>query len=357
MNQEDIRSGLDESLSGLYLTDARKQTLCDEIAGGKKMKKKAAVSLTLVFAMVLLTVSAVAAGVLVWQNVSDPVAQIEKASGEYENWTDEDKVELVRILAENEVIELTEDEKTVLDESVSMEERGKMADQIFLNWYGGDAGNVSLAGILEAIHGDMASWSPEDLVWYNEMLARNGLKTDETNYTLSEEGEITEEEAIAAARKLIVETYGIDDAVLDTAKNVSRVMEAEKPYYANGNQERRVWSIIFQETSEGTFHADILANGQPYGSHGNWEGSPYVLVPGDGDLSEEAAVSAAKEALGKAADGAEVKAYLYLCDLAQEEGSPIELGDRLWNVTFTRDGATVGIAIVKQDGTVITDPE
>lgn len=350
-----IRDSLNENLSGLYISRQRHAELMNDIVGGKKVKKK--LSLGLVLALALILAATVALAVTCWKNIANDVAAMESEHGFYETWATEDKVALIRLLSESAVLPPDDAVNRVLNGELPEAERGALADKVMTEWTSGSIDTVTLESVLEKLHGTMDTWTMEEKVWYNQMLADNGLLTREaTSYALPREGDASQEEAVWAAMETFHAAFGVSVETLGHGRVEAtfECMDADvsDDYYVDYKKGDFIWSVIVHaeprgedDPPYGLYHADLTNTGSviAYTAVGVSEHSQPIryLVPRQDDMTRDAAVNKAKKALRDTYALTEddltryaVDAYFWRFDRMPEEGSAYAWNDRLWTVLF-----------------------
>ena len=273
------------------------------------------------------------AATLLWKDAGEIVAPLEGRNGYYDNWNLEAKIELVEALVDlGELRDNADAERFLSDSSMSAKEKEALCDQIMTSYANGQPDTVTLLSILEKLHGDMSTWSMEDLVWYNALLQKNDMLSDEDeNYVLPFGGELTEEQAIQTAKDFLIakDAQGLEKAQIEA-------MMTEV------NDGLRIWSV--------TFRPDI--DNLPYGGACNVTETSYgeivsytmpdlypVFITGtlpDTDaISEETALTLGKKEIASQLNTteeklSEIRVYFGYIDLADEETAHAKLNEHVW---------------------------
>lgn len=207
--ENSIRREIDAELSFLDSRPSLHYEIMREIKGEKKVKRK--ISVGLVFALVLMLLSAVALAYTLSRQYFEDVAQLQFDSGYYDDWGWEEKQTMVDILQKHGLLSNGEAAamKTEADVDAYMIER-----------YGIDGRSdvIGLWGILETELGPINTWSLEQKAWYTEMQIEIGLLTkdnDDNICALPEKDDTQPDEAIAIAKAAIIEAYGLEADALD----------------------------------------------------------------------------------------------------------------------------------------------
>lgn len=330
--------------------------------GGMDARKKISVGFVLAITAILALTSAVAA-TLLWRNAGEKIAPMEGKNGSYATWNTEAKLELLQALYDlGELKDNPDTERVLGDADRGDVEKNELCDRILSAYVHGSIDTVSLLSVLETLHGDMSTWSMEDLVWYNELLSENEMLSDEdTNYVLAQDGEVTQEQAVESARTFLI-SKGAEN--LERAQiEATFYEETEDRFYGKTQiswKGRRVWSVVFRRKDEqsnnvGTFHADVAVDGSII-TYSLPEFAPVFIT---GLLPDMDAISDAKAIeLGASAIAAEqavstenmkdIRAFFGYIDLDDEEAAHAKLGERVWLVNTDE-----GYALVSREGEVL----
>lgn len=326
-----VRHSIDSGLSSIK-SDPR---LAQRIIASEEEKpvvKKMATSFIVVLALMAITITAFAA-TLLWKDAGEKVAPLESRNGYYDTWNPEAKIELVKALIDlGELKENADAERLLNDSSMSAEEKEALCDQIMTSYVNGEPDTVTLLSILEKLRGDMSTWSMEDLVWYNDLLQKNDMLSDEDeNYVLPIGGELTEEQAIQTAKDFLI------------AKGAQGLKKAQiEAMMTEANDGLRTWSI--------TFRPDI--DNLPYGGACNVTETSYGkivsysmpdlypvfvtgILPDTDAISEEAALTLGKKEIASRLNTTEeklsgIRVYFGYINLADEETAHAKLNEHVW---------------------------
>lgn len=167
-NEQLIRAEIEKELSFLDGRPSLHHSIMQEIRGEKAVKKKLSVSL--VFALVIMAISAVALAYTLSRQYFEDVAQLQFDSGYYDDWSWQEKQKMVEILQKHGLI--------------SKEEAGKMkteaaVDAYMIERYGidGRSDTIGLWSILERELGEIRTWTLEQKAWYTDMQIEIGILT------------------------------------------------------------------------------------------------------------------------------------------------------------------------------------
>lgn len=298
----------------------------------KPVVKKMATSFIVVLALMAITITAFAA-TLLWKDAGEKVAPLESRNGYYDTWNPEAKIELVKALIDlGELKENADAERLLNDSSMSVEEKEALCDQIMTSYVNGEPDTVTLLSILEKLRGDMSTWSMEDLVWYNDLLQKNDmLSNEDENFVLPISGELTEEQAIQTAKDFLI------------AKDAQSLEKAQiEAMMTEDNDGLRTWSV--------TFRPDI--DNLPYGGACNVTETSYGeivsysmpdlypvfvtgILPDTDAISEEAALTLGKKEIASRLNTTEeklsgIRVYFGYINLADEETAHAKLNEHVW---------------------------
>lgn len=326
--------------------------------GYRSMKATTKLALTMLIVLVLMATTALAT-TLLWQDAGEKLAPLESENGYYETWNTEAKLELVRTLyALGELAGNPDAEKLLNSATLPDAEKDALCDSIMSAYVNGSPDTVTLLSILEKLHGDMSTWSMEEKVWYNELLAANDLlSAEDTNYVLPQTWEITQEQAVDAARAFLTDKGAKD---LEKAQIEATMYEETDDHFYGETQisqkGRRVWSIVFRLEDAalpygGTCQADIAADGSVItytlpdliplfvtGVLPDTDALPEAQAVETGMKAIAAQLSMAQDEVG------ETKAFFGYINLADEEAAHAKLGQHVWVIATEKAYALVNPA-------------
>lgn len=155
------------------------------------MKRKLTVGWVLVLALMLFTVTAVAAVLLSGKDFVNQFLAPMSSKTEEEQWS-EAELSQILALAEENGVEITDEILAAMESNdpVYKEELLRLFMKIDLGFY-------------------PAAWPLEEQSWYDELLVKYGLAEERTRF-LPTEGETSQEEALNIARKYILDKWSID---------------------------------------------------------------------------------------------------------------------------------------------------
>ncbi len=203
-----IRREIDAELAFLDSRPSLHHDIMCEIKGERIVKKK--ISVALVFALMLL-LSAVALAYTLSREYFEDVAQLQFASGYYDDWGWEEKQKMVEILEKHGLISA--------GEAAAMKAEADV-DAYMIDRYGIDGRSdvIGLWGILEKELGDISTWTLEQKAWYTDMQIEIGLLTkdnDDFICALPGENDVQPEAAVEIAKAAVIEAYELMPDALD----------------------------------------------------------------------------------------------------------------------------------------------
>lgn len=212
MTENQLRHALQRSLSSPLPAQTRTAVLATIREKEKPMKKK--ISMGLVLALIIVTLSAVAMAWSLSRQYFEDVAQLQFSSGYYDDWGLAEKQAMVGLLQEHGLI--------TADQAAAMQDEAAI-DRYMIDRYGvhGRSDVIGLTSILEKELGSMDTWTQPTWVWYSQMNADVGLLTehnDDNYHFMPGDEAISEAEAIAAARRLLEQQHDLPEGSLDDAQ-------------------------------------------------------------------------------------------------------------------------------------------
>lgn len=180
-----LKRAIDTDLSGLRLSQQQRADLLENALEEKKVKKK--LSLAFVFVITLLLIAAAALAFSISQHYFEGIAQLEANHGYYDEWSLAEKIDMLNLMKEYDVISDSAEVDALLNGSTGDAERETQIDAFMSAKYGinGRTDVITLAGILQQELGDMHKWTQEQKVWYSRLMIENGIMgTDENIYQM-----------------------------------------------------------------------------------------------------------------------------------------------------------------------------
>ena len=238
MNKRQVQDAMNKGFSHLEFTGDHQREVLSRVRGEKPVKRK--LSVGLVFAVVLLLVAfAAVAATLLWENYAAQVKRTENEQGTYVHWQTKDKIDLVKALIEMGYVEETDETDRLFDSSASEEDVHIIADQLLMDLTQRDAGDISAAEITYAVMGYFTAWTPEQRVWWQELMGYESGAVD--TFVRPGSHDISEEDAIRIAKNRLIEAYGFERDYFDK----DHVDASADLYTTNNRPDYRRWMVIF----------------------------------------------------------------------------------------------------------------
>lgn len=231
-----LKRAIDTDLSGLRLSQQQRADLLENALEGKKVKKKLSLAFMLVITLLLIAAAALAFSIS--QHYFEGIAQLEAKHGYYDEWSLSEKIDMLNLMKEYDVISDSAEVDALLNGSMGDAERETQIDAFMSAKYGinGRTDVITLAGILQQELGDMHEWTQEQKVWYSQLMIENGIMgTDEDIYQMPLDSDVQPDEAIAIARTEIMRAWALSDDDLAgytaTWEFRAHVTEKDNAYY------------------------------------------------------------------------------------------------------------------------------
>lgn len=243
MTDRQFKYIVDTGLSDIQMTESRKLKIMHIIKGEKVVKRK--ISFSLVLALVIITVAAVAiAASVVWENYAAQVKQTEHEQGRYAIWPIKDKVELIRVLVDNDYIEASSITDRVFDSSTPEAEVHQFADQLLVELtQAKNANEINLDMLTYSLMGFSETWAPEQRVWWQKITNMyRGDQVENDIFIIAGPEDLPEEEAIQIAKEAILNSFEFPADYFDKQTRVVADF-----YVTKQRPDYRRWSVIFEK--------------------------------------------------------------------------------------------------------------
>ena len=234
--EERIQHSLNAELSG-FCTSAWQRERCFENAtGGRNVKRKIPAALVLAAALLLLTVTALAAVLLSPREIVEEIAVPMAQGNTQENYSYDEMKQLITALNENGI---------TLDE-------GSRLMQAFHAGHGFWERDAVREICLAAFGADEGAWSVEQKHWHGEMMVAIGAYGMNVNL-IPGEGDMSIEEARAYAVRALKEAYGAElpeqsDDAWTVYESFSLGLDLETGSYP---PEKAEWGFVYNDRSTG----------------------------------------------------------------------------------------------------------
>ena len=224
-----IQQAVDHHARNVQPTPFLAQWIVNQERTEIKLKKKASVSLIFAIVLLLVTATALAAALLSPKEVVEQVAVPLAQGSRQQNYTHEELAELIRTLNENGI---------TLDE-------GSRIMQAFQAGRGYWERDTIEEICLEAFGRDESQWTLEQSHWFGEMMTAIGAWRHNI-WLLPEGDEISQAQAQARAASLLKETYGVElpaesDGAWEVTSAFELVWDDETDTYPRENARWSIW--------------------------------------------------------------------------------------------------------------------
>lgn len=331
-----VQQVFDSSLSGIQDDPWMAQRVLNNASrtkerGGITIRKRTIIPVILMILLLLGTV-AYAATVLL-NSMFESVIDMEIDQGAFCSWSLDEKIALIDLLSENGWDFSTADIDTLHSEQTPIETKEKLATQMITEHFGREDA-ISHFDIIEKVKGPMSTWSLEDKAWYSSYIRTKKTMIDSWQDVLPGKDDLSTVEIIEIAKKAILDAHSITERELDdrivsvdffiTDKHPEprwRVAWLRDPY---GMSE---YTVLITRKGEITEDPDLeiytpeymahliqnpqnknytVDNSYPRGRQEQWSILDKAKwlgeangIPSEKEISEEAAVAIAQEALQK----------------------------------------------------------
>ncbi len=245
MNQEQLRerihAGIDRHCAPLIADPYRVQRVLNaaQREGEQVVKKKLSVSLVLVMVIVLFTAAALA--VVTIRETGRLFAQTEQENGDYVDWPAEKKAMVVSALIEEGYIKETTERKQLREGTLTQKDAARIADEAIAEFTGENAQHATFLSVMSAAWGSFEQWSQEQKAWYSQVMADTGAQMDGMTYYVENAGSLSEQEAIAIAKKEIAHGFELDEKLLDKYRVYD--VNLQIPEFAESGDTKAYWYI------------------------------------------------------------------------------------------------------------------
>ena len=241
-----LKRAIDADLCSLRLTERERALLMQNAMEEKKVKKKLSVAFVLVTVLILL--AAVAAAVVTIRETGRTIAQTEKENGDYLDWPVDKRVQVVRELMDEGYIQETAELKRLREGTLSETDAARTADAAIAAFTGEDAKYASFLSIMDAAWGPFATWTYEQQAWYSQLMTDIGNNTDGLTYYVTPSGALTDQEAVAIAKREVARVFHIEESVL----NQFRVETSfQIPEDAEAGDKKAYWYVCLDTWNTG----------------------------------------------------------------------------------------------------------
>lgn len=183
----------------------------------KKVKKKLSLGLILAIILaILLTGTALALTVGGWGHIEKAMdIATEYEPGEYGAWSLDAKISLIDAMREDGIEIADKDWQSLHGAALTEQEKHALADRILTGYYGEEE-YLYYYTIAVAEWGEPQTWDLQQRHWFFKTLREKGLYGDDSWIDLlPEEGDLTQQEAEAIAKRAVAEAFGLSDEEME----------------------------------------------------------------------------------------------------------------------------------------------
>lgn len=215
MSENRVKRAIDTDLSGLRTTARQREQIVQYAMEGQNpmsYRSKFRVSIVLAIALVMMTaVTALAVGLT---NYFSGFAELENEYGEYEQWPGSAKVQLVELMLESGA--LTAEDTPQWTDDLTGEAKEAAAAEILDNYFAGMV-YVDFYNIMLHELGPIEQWTDEQRAMMTEIQQKHGLWTQTWPvYEVPGAGDLNRDQAVAHARKVLLDVFDVDQDYLDS---------------------------------------------------------------------------------------------------------------------------------------------
>lgn len=241
MRDNHVKDSLNRVLPLLQANRLNASVLLEEAKGGKKVKKKLSVAFVLVMILAMLTVTALA--VITVREVGRQIAENEKKQGYFINWTLEQKRKLISNLIELKYMGNSAEAIKLNDNNLNDQEGNSIANTLIEKFTGIPANEANFLTIMQVPMGSVDTWTYEEKAWYSTLMREVGIDGDGITRFVEPSGKISEQEAIAIARREVAKGYKVQEKELDRYK---ASVDFEIPEAAEPGDTQAYWHVRFE---------------------------------------------------------------------------------------------------------------
>lgn len=255
--RKQIHHAMDTRLSGLTgdAQLARRVALKAESVG---RGKRVSVGLAVAVVLLILALGALAA-TLLWEQYVGRMIGKEQEAGAYAQWSAGDKAALVEALVEMGYVETSPETQALLGTDLPESDRAALADRLVLDFlaqspyiqgyttsFNHQVDSVTSGLLTLAILGPEEEWPAEKRVWWQRLTHPHVSSVNDMPFVNPEPGDLSEEEAIALARRTVRDVLNVPESELDAAQAVADL------YVTDERPEYRRWLVTFNVFAEGS---------------------------------------------------------------------------------------------------------
>ena len=351
-----IRHATDAQFSGVVVNPRLRRRVLREVRRKKQVKKKISLGLVMALMLALMAVTALATAL---NHYFSGFAELEENYGAYEQWPGSAKVELVQLMLDDGV--MTQDDVPDWQSNLSEAEKESVADQALANYFDGmiylDTYNAMTREL-----GPIEEWSDEQRALYTSLLEKYGKqKADWPVYVEPEGRDLIREEAVALARKAVLDVFTVEEAALDSMV-IDAIFSIGPTNDYGAPPDEPFWQVDFgygmayrvYMTRDGK----MLGLSAPQTLYIPWGfdvmEDAMIVEPGHNDATRETAIQNARNALTEVKkisndqiESMDATAQFFYSDYYCNGEEPV------WLVTWSKVGQPVWRVLLGYDGSLI----
>lgn len=248
MNSVKLKNTINTGLSSIEMTEDKKNKILHRMKEVQVVKKK--MSFGLAVALIIMLMAAVSiAATIIWENYAVKVKETEHEQGSYANWKIEDKIDLIKILVENNHIESSDTTDDLFSSGITEADAHNLADQLMIRLTQVESvDDINLDVITYSIMGFFETWTPEQRVWWQQItnIYRHPDMVEGDTLVIPLSADLQENDAVEIARKAIVQAFELPDNFFENNTGVVADL-----YVTEQRPDYRRWSITFNVYREG----------------------------------------------------------------------------------------------------------
>jgi len=255
--RKQIHHAMDTRLSGMTGDPQLARRVARE-AESARGGKRASIVLAVAIVLSLLALGALAA-TLLWEQYVGQMIGKEQQEGAYAQWSAADKAALVEALVEMGYVESSPETQALLDANLADADRAALADRIVLDFleqspyiqsyitaFNHRVDSVTSGMLTMAILGPAEDWPAEKRVWWQRLTNPHVSSVNDMPFVNPEPGDLSEEEAIALARRVVTDVLNVPEGELDAAQAIADL------YVTDERPEYRRWFVTFNLFAQGS---------------------------------------------------------------------------------------------------------
>ncbi|NMD38185.1 MAG: hypothetical protein GYA87_05840 [Christensenellaceae bacterium] len=260
MNNNRVKEALNNTLSGLRVSDLEASILLAQAKGGKKVKNKLSVAMVLLITLIAISITAFA--VISLQQYYEKTIEKEGNHGLIKGWKANDHIAFVDMMTDAG-IKLNESKLAQMrNTSLSEEERGNIAWELIQEYYPARDGILTSVDVIAKEKGPVEYWSLEDKAWFSQMMLKYQPNEVGSINLLPTKEEISKEQAIEIMYSYFEKEYGLKRMQFDE-KKMSISFSENIWNDGSDSQKLRTWNMdLWLKNDPIPLGISILPNGE-----------------------------------------------------------------------------------------------